>query len=188
MYNIKQLSFIAAAALISSSLMAREVQEEQNSEDRIDESERVSVTWVSPKDFTDMRPGMETRKRFRNNTMERLYEYIEKLANELPEGHKLKLNVTDVDLAGQVWPGGFVGFNNPNDVRIIRQVDVPRIDFSFELLDQSGKVLKSGEKELKDLAFQERIAGFRRNDSLLYEKNMMKRWFKKEFREELAAN
>lgn len=175
---------MTTALLFSSNALA----EDNNSEDRIDESKRVYVYWVNPKDFTDIKPSNGIRSKFRNRTMEELHEFVDKLAKKLPEGHKLKLNVTDLDLAGRVWPGHFAGLNSASDVRVVRKLDIPRLDFSFELMNGSGEVLKSGVKELKDLSFMTRIGGIQKHDSLRYEKNMLKAWFKREFKDELAVN
>lgn len=179
-----KLLALASTFLLSTSVVA----DEQKTEDRIDESERVSVTWVNPKKFTDIKATNGVRTRFRNRTMEKLHKYMDDLAQDLPEGQMLKFNVTDLDLAGRVWPGHFVGFNNANDVRVVKSIEIPRMNFSYELVDSKGSIIRTGEKNLKDMAFLDRINGMRRSDSLRHEKNMLKRWFKKEFKEELNSS
>lgn len=180
-----KLSSLLVAALLSSNVMA---EEQKQNENRIDQSEKVSVVWVNPKDFTDVRPSSEGRKSFRNRTMKDLHQFIDKLAADLPDGHKLNVNVTDLDLAGRVWPATAVGSNNGQNIRVVRQMDIPRMNFSYELLDASGVVVKSGQQELKDMAFQDRAINRRTHENLLYEKGMVKRWFKEEFKEELQSS
>lgn len=189
MFKSKKVLKTKLVALVSTLLLSTSVAaEEQKTEDRIDESERVSVTWINPKKFTDIKATNEVRTRFRNRTMKKLHKYMDELAQDLPEGQMLKFNVTDLDLAGRVWPGHFVGFDSASDVRIVKQIEIPRMNFSYELVDATGFVVKSGEKNLKDMAFLDRINGIRRSDSLRHEKTMIKRWFKKEFKEELNAS
>ncbi|BDX08233.1 DUF3016 domain-containing protein [Planctobacterium marinum] len=178
------LATITTALFISTNSHA----DEQENLDRVDESERVAVTWVNPKEYTDVKPANGIRSRFRNRTLETLHEYMDELAADLPEGQKLTFNVTDLDLAGRVWPGSFVGFDTTGDVRLIKRVEIPRMDFSYELLDSDGSVLKSGTEELKDMAFMDGISTARRDDPLKYEKNMLRDWFRKEFKQELLAS
>ncbi|XOV79709.1 MAG: DUF3016 domain-containing protein [Aestuariibacter sp.] len=151
------------------------------------ESNRISVEWQDPKDFTDMKATNGHRQRFRENTMNELEEYLAKLAEDLPDGQTLKMVVTDVDLAGRVWPGRFVGFDSATDVRVVKRIDIPRMNFKYELLDANGDTIKSDEIKLKDMGFQD--SGITRHDhgSLRYEKRMLKRWFKREFDEQLVA-
>lgn len=189
MLKSKKVLMTKLAALASTLLLSAAVTaEEQKTENRLDESERVSVTWINPKEFTDIKATNEVRTRFRNRTMEKLHKYIDKLAQDLPEGQMLKFNVTDLDLAGRVWPAHFVGFNGANDVRVVKQIEIPRMNFSFELVDAKGSVIRAGEKNLKDMAFLDRISSVNRSDSLRHEKTMLKRWFKREFKEELNAS
>lgn len=151
--------------------------------------ELISVEWQNPEDFTDVRPSNESRKRFRSRTFKALEKHLNKLTRKLPEGHKLELVVTDLDLAGRVWPQNFVGFGNAGaDVRIIQRVDIPRMDFSYKLLDKSGEVVKEGNEELIDLDFQGNARRGFRNQTLGYEKHMLDEWFYDTFPKLIAAN
>jgi hypothetical protein len=92
------------------------------------------------------------------------------------------MKVSDLDLAGQVWPASFVGLGHgTSDVRVIKNIDIPRMKFSYQLVDESGQVLQQAEVNLKDMSFQERSNHLFRNEPLRYEKNMLKRWFAQEF-------
>ena len=184
---MSKLKGLAAVALLTLSPLTM-AGEENKPENRVDESERVNVVWVNPKKFTDLKPANGRRDRFRNHTMEKLYKHLDKLAKRLPEGHKLKLNVTDIDLAGRVWPGHFVGFDTASDVRLVKSIEIPRMDFSYELINASGEVIKSGEKELKDMGFMNNISSVRKHDALRYEKHMLKRWFSREFKDVLVVD
>ena len=145
----------------------------------------VEIKWDNPKKYSDIMPSNASRKRFRESTFKHIHEYMNKLALALPEKKKLLMTVTDLDLAGQVWPANYVGFGNSgSDVRVIETIDIPRMNFSYQLLDEFGQVLQQADVKLKDMAFFDRSRHFFRNEQLRYEKNMLKRWFDKEFDKE----
>jgi N-acetyl-beta-hexosaminidase len=147
----------------------------------------VEVEWVKPEKYRDVRSSNESRKRFRENTFEHISEYMSKLALALPDNNKLLIKVSDLDLAGRVWPASFIGLGMGGaDVRVVKSIDIPRINFSYQLLDTSGQVLQEAEVELKDMSFLDRSNYSFRNEALRYEKNMLKRWFNQEFDSQIA--
>ena len=151
----------------------------------------VEITWEEPKSYSDVRPANESRTRFRERTLKELEEHITELASDLPESQVLSMTVTNVDLAGQVWPSQFVGFGNGagSDVRIIRRVDIPRMTFSYSLSNADGQVILSADDvKLKDMDFMETNIRRNRTDSLSYEKAMLDDWFANTFSTQVAAN
>jgi hypothetical protein len=142
----------------------------------------VEIEWDKPEKYRDVRPSNESRKRFRESTFEQINEYMNELALTLPNNQKLLMKVSDLDLAGQVWPASFVGLGNGgSDVRIVKNIDIPRIDFSYQLLDESGEVVQQAAVKLKDMSFLDRSSHFFKSESLRFEKNMLQHWFKQEF-------
>ena len=151
----------------------------------------VKITWEEPESYSDVSPTNESRKRFRERTLQELEEHIVDLASDLPESQVLSMTVTNVDLAGQVWPSQFVGFGNGagSDVRIIKRVDIPRMTFSYSLANADGQVILSGEDvKLKDMDFMESNIRRNRTESLSYEKAMLNDWFSDTFSTQVAAN
>ncbi len=147
----------------------------------------VEIEWVKPEKYRDVRSSNESRKRFRENTFEHINEYMNKLALALPDNNKLLIKVSDLDLAGRVLPASFIGLGTGGaDVRVVKSIDIPRINFSYQLLDSSGQVLQEAEVELKDMSFLDRSKHSFRNEALRYEKNMLKRWFNQEFDSQIA--
>lgn len=148
----------------------------------------VDVTWENPKDYADVRPSNESRTGFQKRTFAQLDKHIAKLAEKLPDDYKLSMTVTDLDLAGQVWPSSFVGLGNggANDVRLIKRVHIPRMEFSYTLTDATGAVVKSADVNIKDMNFMESIARMRNSDPLRYEKNMLGEWFRDELSEQFV--
>lgn len=148
---------------------------------------KVEIEWDKPEKYRDVRPSNESRKRFREATFKRIDEYMNKLASELPDNSKLLMTVNDLDLAGEVFPASFVGLgHSTSDVRVIKNIDIPRMKFSYQLLDELGQVIQQSEVNLKDMSFLDRSNSSFRNEPLRYEKNMLKRWFEEEFESQLA--
>lgn len=150
----------------------------------------VEITWENPKKFRDVQPTMQSRAKFRAQTFERIEKYMNKLSEGLPEGQTLSMKVTNLDLAGKVWPASFVGLGSGgSEVRLIKSVDIPRITFSYTLTDSDGTIIKQSEEiKLKDMGFQDRHNPFFKSESLRYEKNMLRRWFNDEFPSLVASN
>lgn len=148
----------------------------------------VEITWKEPKKYTDVRPANESSKRFRERVFRSLEEYVVELAEDLPDGQKLEMTVTDVDLAGQVWPSSFVGLGTGGtDTRLIKRVDIPRMEFSYKLTDANGQIVKQSEEvKLKDMAFQDRFNPMFDSESFRYEKNMLRDWFNSEFEQQMV--
>lgn len=134
------------------------------------------ITWTDYKTYRDIQSGDESRKHFRERTFKNFEKHFTKLAEKLPEGQVLKIDVTDVDLAGDTHAGGI------NRLRIVKEIYFPRMNFSYQLVDADGRIIQSAEVELKDMNFM-RTANLRyRKESLGYEKKMLDDWFNKGFK------
>lgn len=150
---------------------------------------QVEVNWQNPEKYRDVRAANQSRKSFAEQTFKQLDEYLFELAERLPDGQKLLITVSNLDLAGEVWPASFVGLGHSgSDVRVIKSIDIPRIAFSYQLFDQTGGVLQEGQEKLKDMAFQDRSNRFFDSEPLRYEKNMLLEWFQAEFPQDVAKN
>jgi hypothetical protein len=149
---------------------------------------KVEIEWDKPEKYRDVRPSNESRKRFRESTFKRIHEYMNKLALTLPDNKTLQMKVSDLDLAGQVWPASHIGLgHSASDVRVIKSIDIPRIDFSYQLLNESGEIVEQADVKLKDMSFLNRSNSFFKSESLRYEKAMLQRWFNKEFSTYIAT-
>ena len=83
------------------------------------------VTWTDHEKYRDIHSGNEGRKHFREHTFKSFEKHFAKLAEGLPKGQTLKINVTDVDLAGDTRSGGI------NQLRIIKDIYFTRRNFSY---------------------------------------------------------
>tara|TARA_B100002003_G_C14064169_1_gene512173 strand:- start:336 stop:863 length:528 start_codon:yes stop_codon:yes gene_type:complete len=140
----------------------------------------VKINWHEPDSYQDIRPSNQSRSSFRKMVFADLEQYMTKLAEDLPDGQTLSMTVTDLDLAGEVWPASLLGGMGGADIRLVKPVYIPRMSFSYTLKDASGSVLQNAEVKLKDMAFMDRgTRASRRAENLTYEKAMLKDWFEK---------
>lgn len=130
------------------------------------------VIWTDYKKYSDIKSGNENRKSFRERTFKTLEKHFAKLAAQLPTDQVLKIDVTNVDLAGDTHIGGI------NQIRIIKDLYIPRMNFSYELVAANGDIIKSETVVLKDMGFMTNSNLKYRNSSLGYEKKMLDDWFK----------
>ena len=135
----------------------------------------VKVSWINPEKYRDIHAGEENRKRFKENVFKVLEAHLLKLAEALPESQTLKIDVTDVDLAGSVHHGG------SRQIRLIKDIYFPRIKLSFQLLNADQSIAHSGEENLKDMNFMMGTRLRYRNKSLGHEKKLLDDWFDETF-------
>lgn len=141
---------------------------------------RVTVVFDHPEKYTDLKDSWSDseNERGRDRYLPPLREYLEQtLANRLPAGQQLTMTFTDIDLAGDFEPWRGIQFE---DVRIIKDIYAPRMNFTFKVTDAGGAVVKSGERKLLDLGFMFNITPAFRDDPLRYEKAMLDSWFSQE--------
>lgn len=148
----------------------------------------AEVTWKEDgTNYTDMRTTMGAQKQFEERVKLELTAHFNKLAGEMPEDYKWQIEVTDVDLAGRVQTT--TGRGSGDFVRVINDVDFPRIAFNYAVLDGSGEVVSTGSENLKDLSFTSGIMTRReRNERLYYERAMLDEWFADNKEQVIAKN
>jgi hypothetical protein len=131
----------------------------------------VSVTYVEQDKFSDL-PFVTWE---REDTLKTLTEHFTWLGSALPPGQDLRIEVTDVDLAGRAIPNARAG----RDLRVLRgQADWPRIELRYAV-EQNGQVLKSGEARITDMDYINHTNRYFDSEPLRYEKAMLDEWFEK---------
>jgi hypothetical protein len=139
---------------------------------------RVEVTFVEPEKFTDAADGPRGTDFGRDGILDDLKSYLIQRGNSyVPEGQKLLITITDVDLAGEIepWRSG-----SAQDVRIIKDIYTPRIQLSYKVVDAAGATVKEGKRSLTDLTFTMNINS-NRSDPRVYEKRLMDDWLRSDF-------
>lgn len=133
----------------------------------------VTVTFVQPENFRDMPFATAERQQ----VLKELGEHFAKLEKSLPPGQDLKVDVTDLDMAGRMVPN----FRGKQDIRVLRGgADWPHMTVRYTLLSH-GKVIDSGEDQLSDMAYMDHINSYSDGDTLRYEKRMVDDWFNRKF-------
>lgn len=140
----------------------------------------VEIEWQEPDTYRDVQAGNESPVRFEERVIKALTGFFEEAAAEqLPADQVLHLKITDVDLAGYV---DYFFLDYTQGIRVMRDVYFPSIDFTYELKDASGAVIKSGEENIKDMGYLYSGANFVKNPPFNYEKGMIDDWFRKNFK------
>lgn len=130
----------------------------------------ATVTYAQPDKFTDVPFQSVERER----VLKALTEHFDKLAAQLPPGQDLKVEILDVDLAGELRHN----FRGGQDLRVLNGgADWPHMHLRYTI-EQGGKVIKSGDARLADMRYQHNHHRYGDGDFLRYEKTMLDNWFK----------
>lgn len=187
--NSVKLAVIISLFTISGLTLANESGEQiEGEQDNV--KSPVTIEWVKPEKFRDVRHPNISRAKYRDSVFKELESHFVDLAENLPEGYNLALKVTNLDMAGEVQTGmqagisgyGYSGRTGFQEYRIVRQIDIPRMTISYELSNAKGEVIQAeDEVKVKDVGFLNRYTVRFKNKPLRYEKTMLTRWFKNTF-------
>lgn len=134
----------------------------------------VTVKFIEPEHYQDLPFSPIDRERI----LKDLGEHFVKLEKLLPPGEDLQVEVVDLDMAGRLIPN----FRASQDLRVLRGgADWPHMKLRYTL-SANGRVISSGEEQLSDMAYLDRINRYSDGDTLRYEKRMIDDWFNKKFR------
>jgi Protein of unknown function (DUF3016) len=138
----------------------------------------VQVNFVNPEKFSDIKDNNGFRQ---TELLKDIEAHLVAQAGKHLPGRDVRINVTDVNLAGEVEPFG----RYAQWLRVMRTVTLPSIEMSYEVRD-GEKVVQQGEVRLRDMNYQDGFSSYWSGDSLRYEKRMIDRWFKEEFSPKVA--
>lgn len=146
---------------------------------------KVTVAFDHPEKFTDVKDAYMATDKGQDAILAQIKDYVESKAKSyLRAGQKLEVTFTDIDLAGDFEPQRGPQFNN---VRIVKDIYIPRLKLVFKLTGADGKVINEGKRELTDLAFMMRAA-FPPSDSLRFEKDILNDWLHKDIKAAAKAD
>jgi hypothetical protein len=137
--------------------------------------DNVTVTFQDPDKFTDVRENGSND----NSTayLDELQACLQQTATPLlAAGQKLAVTITDVDLAGENR------LNQPDQIRVMKEIYAPRVQLRFRLLGADGKVVKEGERKLQDPDYLTQAGHPGSEEPLYYDKQLLKRWLQNEFK------
>ncbi|MCL1038445.1 DUF3016 domain-containing protein [Shewanella submarina] len=164
-------AFILAGILATGSVMAAD----EKVENPVTQDGVVKITWQNPDKYSDIESTAERQSRFEQRAFDSMTENLAKLARKvLTHGEQMQMTVTNVDLAGDVRPTFGA---SASDIRVLKDIYPPKITFSYQIT-KGQQVIMSGEEELRDLNYLGGIQP-RRQESFMYENQMLKHWFNK---------
>lgn len=130
----------------------------------------VEVRFSSPENYADAGRSASDR----DSTEHTLRAHFARLAQQLPDGQVLQIEVQDIDLAGELLPT-----SRGRDLRVLNGgADWPRITLQYTLV-ADGKTLQSGTRRLVDMDYQSGIRPIDQRE-LAYERRMIDAWFERE--------
>ncbi len=140
----------------------------------------IELSFENPQGFRDFKVGTRSGEAVANmfrNEFERTAE--RRFSNWIPEGHTLKLNITDVDMAGEIQP-----WRNRDhaDIRYIERIYPPSISFEYTLINADGDEVKSGQERVRDLAFDFNVSRPQQNTTFHHEIALIDSWLRNNIR------
>ncbi len=137
---------------------------------------RAEVIFFERGKFTDAKADYMDSPKGRDAILDELRDYLVSQATKwyVPEGSKLTVTITDVDLAGDFEPGRS---SRLQDIRIVRDIYPPKISLAFKLTDADGNEVRHGTRELTDLMFMSKLS-LNSNDPLRHEKELLDDWLR----------
>lgn len=136
----------------------------------------VHVVFANPEKFTDARSSLGGGADPRN--LDPLGTFLVREASKrLEPGQRMTIVFHDVDLAGDFEPGGI---SDLGDVRVVREIHAPRLEFSYSIVDQTDTVVQEEKVTLSNRNFlRELRSPMMQQEPLHHEKEMLRDWVKK---------
>lgn len=129
---------------------------------------RVEVEFVQPENFADIGFGSVERR----HSLDALRSHFVALGRRLPDGQVLKIEVLDVDLAGELHP-----WRRHPELRVLRgRADWPHMTLRWTL-SAAGQPMRSAEDRIADMAYLSRSIGPLAGEALAYDRRMIDDWF-----------
>lgn len=138
---------------------------------------RVDVTFVDTERYVDAGDGAAEQRQ----NLGELERQLRRLGSRItPPGQRLRLEITQVDLAGRLLP--FVGGRGAEPTRVLDGgADWPRIDLRWQLVGNDGDVVRRGDASIDDKTYLQRRLPGSGIDRLPYEQRMLAEWFTRTF-------
>lgn len=144
-------------------------------------SARATTEFVQSEKFTDFRDSVMETDKGRAALEERFSAHVAKLGEQyLPEGQRLEIRFTNIDLAGDFEPWRGPDFD---DIRILKDLYAPRMELEYRLVDaQSGAVIRQGAEKLSNMSYLMTMMPTNANESLRHDFELLTTWVRREFR------
>ena len=141
---------------------------------------RTEVIFDHPEKFTDVKDSYSPSDKGRDAILGNIRSFlVHRTESLVPEGYKLTITFSNIDLAGDFEPWRGPQFD---DVRIVKSIYPPAFKFTYSVTDRTGKVVKEGSEDIRDLDFQIRMP-IDLSDPLRYEKDILGDWARSNLRD-----
>ncbi|HEY3757846.1 MAG TPA: DUF3016 domain-containing protein [Opitutaceae bacterium] len=137
-------------------------------------SQKLTVNYPNWKNYTDIRDSYSPTDSGEMDILSHLKSHLERDAMyAVPDGDHLTITFSDIRIAGDYEPqrGG-----NWDSVRFMKSIWAPHFNFTWELADSTGHVVKQGSEHLQDLDYKDDILVTDHSDHLGYEDQMLRNW------------
>ena len=132
----------------------------------------AEVSFTRPEQFADAGRGREAQQ-----VQAVLTRHLQALAAQLPVGQNLRVEFTDIDLAGHLKPL----YRSGQDIRVLTgRTDWPRLALHYHL-SSAGTTLASGDESLADMGYLQHTLSLRDGDALPFEQRLLSDWFARRF-------
>jgi hypothetical protein len=134
---------------------------------------KTEVIFDHPEKFTDVKDSYAPSDKGRDAILDTLRSFlVHRTESLIPNGDKLTITFTDIDLAGEYEPWRGAQYD---DVRIVKSIYPPAFKFTYSVTEPSGKVIRQGSENIRDMNFQMRLT-IDASDPLRYEKDILDEW------------
>jgi len=133
----------------------------------------VKVNFIHPEQFSDTKDNNGFR---RSDVLKDIEAHLVAQFDKRLPGRDVRIDVTDVDLAGEVEPFAWHG----QWLRVMREVTSPSMELSYEVRD-GAKLVQNGKVRLRDMNYRDGFNTYSSGDPLRYEKRMIDQWMQREF-------
>lgn len=107
--------------------------------------DNVVVNFNNPEKFLDFKSDYMRSNKDQARLMTKLRKLmIESVKENIQNGYNFEITINDIDMAGRYI------FNPERMIRIVKDSDRMKIEFSYKLSDKQGKILKNGDITLKE--------------------------------------
>ena len=151
-----------------------------------DSEPRLTITLTDVNNYRDFSVSGMSEERTKGLFQSEFKRFARTEANRsIPEGYRVHLEFTDIDMAGDIQPWRN---RNHSDLRYIEAIYPPLLEFNYTVTDADGEVVMEGEKRLRDInyLFSPNMR-FRSFTSFRYELSMLSDWMRGELRREIRA-
>jgi hypothetical protein len=138
----------------------------------------VNLSSVEAEELSDIRLSNMSEEASLDAVLGGLRKDLNRVAKRyLAEDQTLEIHFTNIDLAGEFepWRSG-----SQQDVRIVKSIYIPRLEFTYTLTGADGAVVAEGKERLSDMSFQDRLSTTgERSEPTYYEREMLEDWMRK---------